>query len=52
MDLGTFQNGAAYWTVPISNCVGFYDTQAETCQLNKTEYNLFGAESGIYVSSN
>lgn len=52
MDLGTFQSSAAYWTVPISNCLGFYDTQAEICQLNKFECDLFGAENSIYVFSN
>lgn len=43
---------AAYWTVPISNCMGFCDAKAVTRNWSKTERDLFGTESSSYLFSN
>lgn len=42
---------AAYWAVPVSNCVGFYDAKAVTRKWSKTECDLFGAENSTYLFS-
>lgn len=44
-------SAAAYWVVPISNCMGFYDAEAVTSKCSKTEWHLFGAENSIYLFS-